>query len=156
MRAKNIRLVADGGGDDGDVTINANHILNLKANHDVRVTSDNTIAMTAKDMNLIVQGFYELKYGFAGRITRDSNFGAASTILNAIDLKYNGSSKVTSRPDHTRFWSHWCSNLTSVGDGVFLDGPMTVGTSPTPIPIATVTMGSAHSTVNSNIVWTSW
>ena len=47
LRAKNIRLVADGGGDDGDVTINANHILNLKANHDVRVTSDNTIAMTA-------------------------------------------------------------------------------------------------------------
>ena len=47
LRAKNIRLVADGGGDDGDVTINANHILNLKANHDVRVTSDNTIAMTS-------------------------------------------------------------------------------------------------------------
>ena len=89
LRAKNIRLVADGGGDDGDVTINANHILNLKANHDVRVTSDNTIAMTAaKDMNLIVQGFYELKYGFAMAASHaDSNFGAASIILNAIGLK---------------------------------------------------------------------
>lgn len=31
--------------------------------------------------------------------------------------------------------------LTSVGDGVFLDGPMTVGLSPTPVPIATVSMG---------------
>ena len=89
LRAKNIRLVADGGGDDGDVTINANHILNLKANHDLRITSDNTIAMTAaKDMNLIVQGFYELKYGFAMAASHaDSNFGAASIILNAIGLK---------------------------------------------------------------------
>jgi len=78
LMGKNVRFFANGGGDDGDVTINANHIVNVKSSHDIRLQSDNTIAMTSvKEMNIVTEGFYKLGYSFAvGSAASDINFGS--------------------------------------------------------------------------------
>lgn len=89
LKAKNVRIVADGGGDDGDVTINANHIINVKSGHDIRLQANNTLALTStKEMNVITEGFYSLSYGFAAASSSsDFGFGSLGPIFSAFGLK---------------------------------------------------------------------
>lgn len=66
LKAKNVRIVADGGGDDGDFTVNANHIINIKSGHDIRFIADNTlIASSVNTLNLTTKGFFGLSYSYA-------------------------------------------------------------------------------------------
>jgi len=66
LKAKNVRIVADGGGDDGDFTVNANHIINVKSGHDIRFIADNTlVASSVNTLNLTTEGFFGLSYTYA-------------------------------------------------------------------------------------------
>ncbi len=89
LRAKNILRLSSLLSGYVDFTHLDKHILPLFSLHCFLFTSAHPFSLpAAKEMNLLVQGFYELKYGFAMAASHaDSNFGAASIILNAIGLK---------------------------------------------------------------------
>jgi len=66
LKAKNVRIIADGGGDDGDFTVNATHIINVKSGHDIRLIADNTlVASSVNTLNLTTEGFFGLSYTYA-------------------------------------------------------------------------------------------
>ena len=63
LRARNIFIDANGGGQDGQFTVKAERIADIGA-PDIRVQGEKITVKASKDMTVIAKGQFELKYGF--------------------------------------------------------------------------------------------
>ena len=81
IRARNINLHANGGGDDGQLTMEACRLAQLKA-PDVRVQAEKILLSATNSANIISKGFFQLKYGFAlAAADADMKYGVMSRVL---------------------------------------------------------------------------
>ena len=86
LRAKNIFVDADGGGQDGQFTVKAERIVDIGA-PDIRVQGEKITAKASKDMTVIAKGQFELRYGFmVAAAFADENFGALTANLKKTQL----------------------------------------------------------------------
>ena len=86
LRAKNIFVDANGGGQDGQFTVKAERIADIGA-PDIRVQGEKITVKAAKDMTVIAKGQFELKYGFmVAAAFADENFGALTANLKKTQL----------------------------------------------------------------------
>ncbi len=86
LRAKNIFVDANGGGQDGQFTVKAERIADIGA-PDIRVQGEKVTVKAAKDMTVIAKGQFELKYGFMVAASfADENFGALTANLKKTQL----------------------------------------------------------------------
>ena len=78
LRAKNVFIDANGGGQDGQFTVKAERI---------RVQGEKVTVKTTKDMSIIAKGQLELKYGFMVAASfADEKFGALTANLKKTQL----------------------------------------------------------------------
>jgi hypothetical protein len=76
LRGRNINIEAVGGGQDGIVNINGNRIIDLNA-PDIRLQAEKILIDGKINVNIISNGFFQLRYGFAmAAAEADMNFGA--------------------------------------------------------------------------------
>ncbi len=86
LRAKNIFVDADGGGQDGQFTVKAERIVDIGA-PDIRIQGEKITAKATKDMTVIAKGQFELRYGFmVAAAFADENFGALTANLKKTQL----------------------------------------------------------------------
>ena len=86
LRARNIFIDANGGGQDGQFTVKAERIADIGA-PDIRVQGEKITVKASKDMTVIAKGQFELKYGFmVAAAFADENFGALSANLKKTQL----------------------------------------------------------------------
>ena len=86
LRAKNIFVDADGGGQDGQFTVKAERIVDIGA-PDIRVQGEKVTVKASKDMTVIAKGQFELRYGFMVAASfADKNFGALTANLKKTQL----------------------------------------------------------------------
>ena len=86
LRAKNIFVDANGGGQDGQFTVKAERLADIGA-PDIRLQGEKITAKATKDMTVIAKGQFELKYGFmVAAAFADANFGALTTNLKKTQL----------------------------------------------------------------------
>ena len=86
LRAKNVFIDADGGGQDGQFTVKAERIVDIGA-PDIRVQGEKVTVKSSKDMTVIAKGQFELKYGFmVAAAFADKNFGALTANLKKTQL----------------------------------------------------------------------
>ena len=86
LRAKNIFVDANGGGQDGQFTVKAERIADIGA-PDIRVQGEKVTVKSSKDMTVIAKGQFELKYGFmVAAAFADENFGALTANLKRTQL----------------------------------------------------------------------
>ena len=86
LRAKNVFIDADGGGQDGQFTVKAERIVDIGA-PDIRVQGEKVTVKSSKDMTVIAKGQFELKYGFmVAAAFADKNFGALTANLKRTQL----------------------------------------------------------------------
>ena len=86
LRAKNIFVDANGGGQDGQFTVKAERIADIGA-PDIRLQGEKITAKATKDMTIIAKGQFELKYGFmVAAAFADNNFGALTANLKKTQL----------------------------------------------------------------------
>ena len=86
LRAKNIFVDADGGGQDGQFTVKAERIVDIGA-PDIRIQGEKITAKASKDMTVIAKGQLELKYGFmVAAAFADESFGALTANLKKTQL----------------------------------------------------------------------
>tara|TARA_B100000214_G_scaffold324358_1_gene261294 strand:+ start:1359 stop:1979 length:621 start_codon:yes stop_codon:yes gene_type:complete len=86
LRAKNVFIDANGGGQDGQFTVKAERIADIGA-PDIRVQGEKVTVKSAKDMTIIAKGQFELKYGFmVAAAFADENFGALTNNLKKTQL----------------------------------------------------------------------
>ena len=86
LRAENIFVDANGGGQDGQFTVKAERIADIGA-PDIRVQGEKITVKAAKDMTVIAKGQFELKYGFMVAASfADENFGALTANLKKTQL----------------------------------------------------------------------
>ena len=86
LRAKNIFVDANGGGQDGQFTVKAERIADIGA-PDIRVQGEKITVKASKDMTVIAKGQFELKYGFMVAASfADENFGALTANLKRTQL----------------------------------------------------------------------
>ena len=86
LRAKNVFIDADGGGQDGQFTVKAERIVDIGA-PDIRVQGEKVTVKSSKDMTVIAKGQFELRYGFMVAASfADKNFGALTTNLKKTQL----------------------------------------------------------------------
>ena len=86
LRAKNVFIDADGGGQDGQFTVKAERIADIGA-PDIRVQGEKVTVKASKDMTIIAKGQFELKYGFmVAAAFADKNFGALTANLKRTQL----------------------------------------------------------------------
>lgn len=86
LKAKNIRMYAEGGGKEGNFTLEANKLINMKA-PDVRAQAEKLSLNASQNMNIISDGFMEITYGFAiASSYSDYLYGVMSKIKAAIKL----------------------------------------------------------------------
>ena len=86
LRAKNIFVDADGGGQDGQFTVKAERIVDIGA-PDIRVQGEKITAKASKDMTVIAKGQFELRYGFmVAAAFADESFGALTANLKKTQL----------------------------------------------------------------------
>ena len=86
LRAKNIFVDANGGGQDGQFTVKAERIADIGA-PDIRVQGEKVTVKASKDMTVIAKGQFELKYGFMVAASfADQNFGALTANLKKTQL----------------------------------------------------------------------
>ena len=86
LRAKNVFIDADGGGQDGQFTVKAERIVDIGA-PDIRVQGEKVTVKSSKDMTIIAKGQFELKYGFmVAAAFADKNFGALTANLKRTQL----------------------------------------------------------------------
>ena len=86
LRAKNIFVDANGGGQDGQFTVKAERIADIGA-PDIRLQGEKITAKATKDMTIIAKGQFELKYGFmVAAAFADANFGALTNNLKKTQL----------------------------------------------------------------------
>lgn len=63
LRGRNVRIFAEGGGNDGDFTVNANKVASVKA-MDVRLQAEKISLTSSNTLNIISKGFLEMQSGF--------------------------------------------------------------------------------------------
>ena len=81
LRGRNINIEAVGGGQDGIVNINGNRIIDLNA-PDIRLQAEKILIDGKINVNIISNGFFQLRYGFAmAAAEADMNFGAMAKVL---------------------------------------------------------------------------
>ena len=81
IKARNINLVAEGGGQDGQFFIEASRIAQITA-PDVRVQGEKILISAKNSANIISKGFFQLKYGFAlAAADADMSYGVMSEVL---------------------------------------------------------------------------
>ena len=86
LRARNIFIDANGGGQDGQFTVKAERIADIGA-PDIRVQGEKITVKASKDMTVIAKGQFELKYGFMVAASfADQNFGALTANLKKTQL----------------------------------------------------------------------
>ena len=86
LRAKNIFVDANGGGQDGQFTVKAERIADIGA-PDIRVQGEKITVKASKDTTVIAKGQFELKYGFmVAAAFADENFGALTANLKKTQL----------------------------------------------------------------------
>ena len=86
LRAKNIFVDANGGGQDGQFTVKAERIADIGA-PDIRVQGEKVTVKSSKDMTVIAKGQFELKYGFmVAAAFADENFGALTANLKKTQI----------------------------------------------------------------------
>ena len=86
LRAKNVFIDADGGGQDGQFTVTAERMVDIGA-PDIRVQGEKVTVTASKDMTVIAKGQFELRYGFMVAASfADKNFGALTANLKKTQL----------------------------------------------------------------------
>ena len=86
LRAKNIFVDANGGGQDGQFTVKAERLADIGA-PDIRLQGEKITAKATKDMTVIAKGQFELRYGFiVAAAFADENFGALTANLKKTQL----------------------------------------------------------------------
>ena len=86
LRAKNVFIDANGGGQDGQFTVKAERLADIGA-PDIRLQGEKIAAKATKDMTVIAKGQFELKYGFMVAASfADANFGALTNNLKRTQL----------------------------------------------------------------------
>ena len=86
LRAKNIFVDANGGGQDGQFTVKAERLADIGA-PDIRLQGEKITAKATKDMTVIAKGQFEFKYGFmVAAAFADANFGALTNNLKKTQL----------------------------------------------------------------------
>ena len=81
LRGRNINIEAVGGGKDGIVNINGNRIIDLNS-PDIRLQAEKILIDGKINVNIISNGFFQLRYGFAmAAAEADMNFGAMAKVL---------------------------------------------------------------------------
>ena len=86
LRAKNVFIDADGGGQDGQFTVKAERMVDIGA-PDIRVQGEKVTVKSSKDMTIIAKGQFELRYGFmVAAAFADKNFGALTANLKRTQL----------------------------------------------------------------------
>ena len=86
LRARNIFIDANGGGQYGQFVVKAERIADITA-PDLRVQSDKIVVKATKDMNVLAKGQIELKYGFmVAAAFADEKFGALTANLKKTQL----------------------------------------------------------------------
>ena len=86
LRAKNVFIDADGGGQDGQFTVKAERMVDIGA-PDIRIQGEKISVKSSKDMTVIAKGQFELRYGFMVAASfADKNFGALTANLKRTQL----------------------------------------------------------------------
>jgi len=86
LRAKNVFIDADVGGQDGQFTVKAERMVDIGA-PDIRVQGEKVTVKASKDMTVIAKGQFELRYGFMVAASfADKNFGALTANLKKTQL----------------------------------------------------------------------
>ena len=81
LKGRNILMDANGGGQDGQFHVKATRIVNMDS-PDIRLQGEKIAIRSTKDMNIVSNGFMELKYGFAlAAANADVNYGVMSKVL---------------------------------------------------------------------------
>ena len=81
LRGRNINIEAVGGGQDGVINILGNRIVDINA-PDVRLQAEKILIDGKINVNIISNGFFQLRYGFAmAAAEADMNFGAMAKVL---------------------------------------------------------------------------
>ena len=81
LRGRNITLDANGGGQDGQIFLSANRIINAKA-PDVRLQGEKVLIDATNRVDIISKGFFQLKYGFSLAAAHgDMDFGVLTQTL---------------------------------------------------------------------------
>ena len=83
LRGRNITLDANGGGQDGQINLIANRIIDAQA-PDIRLQGEKILIDATNQINIISKGFMELKSGFTLAASfADKNYGTMSQVLKA-------------------------------------------------------------------------
>ena len=81
IKARNINLVAEGGGQDGVINLKGTRMINVEA-PDVRLQGEKILISACNSANIISKGFFQLKYGFAlAAADADMTYGVMSEVL---------------------------------------------------------------------------
>ena len=82
LKGRNILMDANGGGQDGQLIMKATRLAEIDTDGDIRLQAAKIAIRSTKDMNIVSNGFMELKYGFAlAAANADINYGVMSKVL---------------------------------------------------------------------------
>ena len=87
LRARNITLDAEGGGQDGQINLIGTRIINADA-PDIRLQGEKILIDATNRCDIIAKGFFQLKYGFSLAASHsDVDFGVlAQTLKNDVSF----------------------------------------------------------------------
>ena len=86
LRARNIFIDANGGGQDGQFVVKSERLADIGA-PDIRIQGEKISVKSSKDMTVIAKGQFELKYGFMVAASfADEKFGALTANLKKTQL----------------------------------------------------------------------
>ena len=86
LRARNIFIDANGGGQDGQFVVKSERLADIGA-PDIRIQGEKISVKSSKDMTVIGKGQFELKYGFMVAASfADEKFGALTANLKKTQL----------------------------------------------------------------------
>ena len=87
LRGRNITLDANGGGQDGQINLIANRIVDAQA-PDIRLQGEKILIDATNRCDIIAKGFFQLKYGFSLAASHsDVDFGVlAQTLKNDVSF----------------------------------------------------------------------
>ena len=81
LKGRNVLIDANGGGQDGQFHVKATRIVNMDS-PDIRLQGEKIAIRSTKDMNIVSNGFMELKYGSAlAAANAYINYGVMSKVL---------------------------------------------------------------------------
>ena len=88
LRGRNITLDANGGGQDGQINLIANRIVDAQA-PDIRLQGEKILVDAKNRVDIISKGFFQLKYGFSLAAAHgDMDFGVLEQTLKN-DVSFN-------------------------------------------------------------------